>query len=47
MFLESALSLEELGQRSKALLALRKAGEINPHNPQCALLLEKLLPETD
>jgi hypothetical protein len=44
IFLESALSLEELGQRHKALLALRKAREINPHNPQCALLLEKLLP---
>jgi hypothetical protein len=43
MFLESALSLEELGQKQKALAALRKAREMNPHNSQCALLLEKML----
>jgi hypothetical protein len=43
VFLESALSLAELGHRHKAALALRKALEINPHNAECALLLESML----
>ncbi|MDR1242293.1 MAG: hypothetical protein LBM00_05890 [Deltaproteobacteria bacterium] len=43
VFLESALSLAELGRRDKAALALRKALEINPHNAECARLLESML----
>jgi hypothetical protein len=43
VFLESALSFAELGQKHNAALALQRALEINPRNAECALLLESLL----
>lgn len=45
VFLESALSLAELGQKHKAALALQKALDINPHNKKCSLLLDDMLAE--
>jgi hypothetical protein len=46
IFLETALSLAELGQMDKAALAVKTAIKINPHNPTYALLLEGMLAPT-